>query len=209
MDTNEQAYDRKQARRQLEAMDKSELVGRMLAVMDVVGVMGIVPAEPVLEPSERTIARNIARNMLKHYEGCRLESYQCTAGVWTIGYGHTRDVTQGMAWSQGQADDWFEEDMLEHEGSAIRYGAKAWDILSPVRRAVLICMSYQTGLWGFVKMRSALLLGSHDAAVTAEMIDSRWYQAKDTGPRARDMVRAWRDESWSGNAGNNDEGRRA
>lgn len=31
-------------------------------------------------------------NLIKQYEGCRLSAYQCAAGVWTIGYGHTAGV---------------------------------------------------------------------------------------------------------------------
>ena len=28
--------------------------------------------------------------MIKHFEGLELNAYQCAAGVWTIGYGHTK-----------------------------------------------------------------------------------------------------------------------
>ena len=28
-------------------------------------------------------------DLIKKFEGCRLEAYRCPAGVWTIGYGHT------------------------------------------------------------------------------------------------------------------------
>lgn len=28
-------------------------------------------------------------NLIKRFEGCRLEAYKCPAGVWTIGYGTT------------------------------------------------------------------------------------------------------------------------
>ena len=31
-------------------------------------------------------------NLIKSFEGCRLKAYLCPAGVWTIGYGHTRNV---------------------------------------------------------------------------------------------------------------------
>lgn len=31
-------------------------------------------------------------NLIKKFEGCRLEAYKCPAGVWTIGYGHTGKV---------------------------------------------------------------------------------------------------------------------
>ena len=33
--------------------------------------------------------------LIKRFEGCRLTSYKCPAGIWTIGYGHTANVKQG------------------------------------------------------------------------------------------------------------------
>ena len=42
---------------------------------------------------------------LKEFEGCRLEAYQDVAGVWTIGYGHTKDVMQGDKISQWWAEE--------------------------------------------------------------------------------------------------------
>ena len=30
------------------------------------------------------------------FEGCKLESYKCPAGVWTIGVGHTEGVKEGQ-----------------------------------------------------------------------------------------------------------------
>jgi lysozyme len=34
-------------------------------------------------------------NLIKEFEGFRAEAYQCPAGVWTIGYGHTHGVKEG------------------------------------------------------------------------------------------------------------------
>ena len=33
--------------------------------------------------------------LIKFFEGCELEAYKCPAGVWTIGYGHSKDVKEG------------------------------------------------------------------------------------------------------------------
>ncbi len=33
--------------------------------------------------------------LIIQYEGCRLTAYKCPAGVWTIGYGHTKGVKEG------------------------------------------------------------------------------------------------------------------
>ena len=35
-------------------------------------------------------------DLIKHFEGCELYAYKCPAGVWTIGYGHTKGVEPGM-----------------------------------------------------------------------------------------------------------------
>lgn len=41
---------------------------------------------------------SLAVDFIKEAEGLRLEAYQDSAGVWTIGYGHTgNDVKRGMA----------------------------------------------------------------------------------------------------------------
>lgn len=42
--------------------------------------------------------------LIKRYEGCRLDAYKCPAGVWTIGYGHTGDVHPGQKITQAQAE---------------------------------------------------------------------------------------------------------
>ena len=42
--------------------------------------------------------------IIKRFEGCRLTAYQCAAGVWTIGYGHTSGVRRGQTITQAQAD---------------------------------------------------------------------------------------------------------
>ena len=39
---------------------------------------------------------NYAIESIKQFEGCKLTAYKCPAGIWTIGYGHTKNVTSGM-----------------------------------------------------------------------------------------------------------------
>ena len=43
-------------------------------------------------------------SLIKKFEGCKLEAYKCAAGVWTIGYGSTDGVNEGMKISQERAD---------------------------------------------------------------------------------------------------------
>lgn len=52
-----------------------------------------------------------ATQFIEDFEGRRLVAYQCSAGVWTIGVGHTRGVKQGDTCTDAQADEWLIEDI--------------------------------------------------------------------------------------------------
>ena len=54
--------------------------------------------------------------LIKKFEGLELEAYKCAAGVWTIGYGHTKDVQEGDVWSESHADHMLEVELEEFEG---------------------------------------------------------------------------------------------
>ena len=54
--------------------------------------------------------------LIKKFEGCELEAYQCSANVWTIGYGHTRDISEGDTCTQADADEMLVDDLQEFEG---------------------------------------------------------------------------------------------
>lgn len=58
---------------------------------------------------------------LKRMEGCRLTAYQDTAGVWTIGYGHTRGVKRDDSITQYQADQFLREDLAKFEAAVSKY----------------------------------------------------------------------------------------
>ena len=53
--------------------------------------------------------------LIKQFEGCRLIAYQCSAGVWTIGYGHTAGVHKGMKITQAQAEEYLKHDVAKFE----------------------------------------------------------------------------------------------
>ena len=54
-------------------------------------------------------------DLIKHFEGCELQAYQCAAGVWTIGYGHTKGVQPGDEWSEDHANHMLEVELEEYE----------------------------------------------------------------------------------------------
>lgn len=56
-----------------------------------------------------TIAE-LAGALIASWEGLKLEAYQDSSGVWTIGFGHTLDVKQGDICTRSQAYDWLARD---------------------------------------------------------------------------------------------------
>jgi lysozyme len=54
--------------------------------------------------------------LIKKFEGCELESYHCSADVITIGYGHTKGVSEGDTCTQEEADQMLADDLEEFEG---------------------------------------------------------------------------------------------
>tara|TARA_Y100000052_G_scaffold19495_1_gene19230 strand:- start:363 stop:794 length:432 start_codon:yes stop_codon:yes gene_type:complete len=59
--------------------------------------------------------------LIKKFEGCELKAYQCSAGVWTIGYGHTKDVVEGMEITQEQAEQMLVDELHEYESYINKY----------------------------------------------------------------------------------------
>ena len=56
-------------------------------------------------------------SLIKKFEGCKLKSYKCAAGVWTIGYGSTNGIEEGMEISQERADMLLLEDVEIYENA--------------------------------------------------------------------------------------------
>tara|TARA_B100000131_G_C18089091_1_gene601437 strand:+ start:1153 stop:1596 length:444 start_codon:yes stop_codon:yes gene_type:complete len=54
-------------------------------------------------------------SLIKKFEGCKLTAYQCSAGVWTIGYGHTKGVTEDTKITQEEAEEMLVEELHEYE----------------------------------------------------------------------------------------------
>lgn len=64
---------------------------------------------------------NDGLNLIKEFEGCRLDAYQDGGGVWSIGWGHTHGVCDGMTISQQEADDYLATDLKAYEGYVEQY----------------------------------------------------------------------------------------
>ena len=52
--------------------------------------------------------------LIKKFEGCELEAYQDAVGVWTIGYGHTKNVQEGQKISEEEAESMLTHELMEY-----------------------------------------------------------------------------------------------
>jgi lysozyme len=88
----------------------------------------------------------VGLKLIKHFEGCRLVAYKCPAGIWTIGYGHTNHVSEGLKISQQQA-----EDLLKLDLNIFEYcvNKKVKVKLSQNQFNALVSFCYNVGTFAF------------------------------------------------------------
>lgn len=78
---------------------------------------------------------------IQSFESCRLTAYKDVAGVWTIGFGHTNGVHEGMKITQAQADEMFRKDLKSYEDAVNALGFT----LTPQQFDALVSFSYNCG----------------------------------------------------------------
>ena len=101
--------------------------------------------------------------LLKKFEGCKLKAYQCPAGVWTIGYGHTSaagapEVTKGMTITKAEANDILRRDLVKYETGV---EALVKQPLTQNQFDVLVDFAYNAGIGA---LKSSTLLKKVNAA---------------------------------------------
>nr|DAN96654.1 MAG TPA: tail tape measure [Caudoviricetes sp.] len=72
------------------------------------------------------IRERIKQNIMER-EGVRLKAYKDSGGKWTIGYGHTKGVTEGMTITREEAARLLEEDMKDHVDPTLKLYANYSD----------------------------------------------------------------------------------
>jgi lysozyme len=84
-------------------------------------------------------------NLIKKWEGVRLTAYLDTAGIYTIGIGHTgKDIIEGMVITPAQADDYLVHDLAIATADALILYPKLHSYL-PARQDALVSLSFQLG----------------------------------------------------------------
>lgn len=98
----------------------------------------------------------MANDLIKKWEGLRLDAYKCSAGKWTIGYGTTvypngRKVRPGDKCTEQQAESYLAYHL---ENEINRYLDKDFPDLTTNKREALQSLLYN---WSWFSFRKSLL----------------------------------------------------
>lgn len=96
--------------------------------------------------------------LIKEFEGLRLAAYQDVAGIWTIGYGHTRGVFPGMVITEDEADETLADDLQGAENAVD--GATADVATTGNQFSAMVALCFNIGSANF---RRSTVLGRHRA----------------------------------------------
>lgn len=111
-------------------------------------------------------------NLIKEFEGCKLQAYQCSAGVWTIGYGITAaaDVgikpAEGITITQDRAEDLLR---LAIDKFAAQVDALITAKVNQNQRGAVISLAFNIGVGAVSKstVLRELNAGNYDKAAAA------------------------------------------
>lgn len=116
----------------------------------------------------------IGLDLIKTFEGCKLQSYRDIVGVWTVGFGHTgSDVHPDMTISQPMADDMLARDVARFEEGVLKA------VKVPINQNqfdALVCFSYNVGVQAFSNSTLLRLLNERKYDLAA-MQFRRWDKA--------------------------------
>jgi lysozyme len=101
------------------------------------------PPEPVHVLSDPKEMPQHGIDLIKKFEGCKLDAYQDIVGVWTIGYGSTgKDIVAGLKWNEAQAEARLKDDCKKFL-EAVEHTVKV--PLNSNQRGALLCFTYNLG----------------------------------------------------------------
>lgn len=109
---------------------------------------------------------------VKEFEGLHLTAYRCPGGVWTLGYGRTLGVREGMSVSPAGAERWLLSDLEAARGSVLRLTRPLQ--LRASQLDALTDFVYNLGAGAFERstLRRRILEGAPDALIQEEF--RRW-----------------------------------
>ena len=127
--------------------------------------------------------------LIKKYEGLRLTAYKCPAGVWTIGYGHTKGVKEGQKITNSQAEELLKEDLRVFEN-----GVNKWNLqINQYQFDALVSFAFNLGLANLGKstLLKKVQANPQDKTIKDEFL--KWVNA--SGRKLEGLVRRRNEEA--------------
>ena len=112
-------------------------------------------------------------DLIKRWEGFRSNAYLCPGNVWTIGYGHTKNVYQGMCISKAQAEQLLKSDLKHFEASVSQLVTVK---LNQAQFDTLVSFTFNVGVYAFKKSTLLRLINQGDFLGAAQQF-GRWVNA--------------------------------
>lgn len=113
-------------------------------------------------------------DLIKHFEGVKLDAYQDSVGIWTIGFGSTgEDVLEGLQITPEEAEERLRDDLDRTEKGVSRV-CKA--PLTDNQFSALVCFAYNVGV-GNLQSSTLLKLVNAGKFDEAALQFGRWSRA--------------------------------
>lgn len=80
--------------------------------------------------------------LIKYFEDCRLESYQDSSGIWTVGWGSTKGVKGGIKITQEEADRLLDLDLYDAEMRVKKAMPDLFYTLTENEKEAMISLAY-------------------------------------------------------------------
>ena len=92
-----------------------------------------------------SLITNKGLELIQQYEGVRLDAYRDVAGIWTIGYGHTGGVYEGMEITHTRALELLREDLATAQKAVDRFVVDKGVPLQPNQFDALVSLVFNVG----------------------------------------------------------------
>ena len=138
-------------------------------------------------------------NAVKGFEGLRLKAYYDSAGVATIGYGHTRGVKMGQHITEAEAEQMLEQDLWE----AGRFANTIKELNTQGRYDAVVDFIFNLGVGNFKRSTLYRLIRHRapDRLIQKEFGKWVWATDRKTGKKVKlpGLVkrREWEAQRWT------------
>jgi len=106
------------------------------------------------------IPSNACLDLIRQFEGCKLQAYQDQRGIWTIGFGATGGaIGPETVWTQQQADS---ELLIRVNGVGAQVNHKIQPILKQCQFDALCSLVYNIGIGNFTGSKMIRLLNGRE-----------------------------------------------